>query len=105
MVWTTMTDTERWKYCTQCGHHVTNLSLLSAAERTALLERAIKERICGTYFLRMSGEMVTPETPLSHCERSGVKQLGVAGFSAAALAIAPGCVSADAAKIFTQCLT
>ena len=98
MPWTTMTGTERWKYCTQCGHHVTNLSLLSAAERAALLERARTERICGSYFMRLSGEMVTPEAPLSSCERKGVKQLGVAVLSAAAMALASGCISATAPK-------
>lgn len=98
MPWTEMTGTERWKYCAQCGHHVTNLSLLSAAERAALLERAKTERICGTYYLRLSGEMVTPETPLSSRERQGVKQLGVAVLSAAAMALASGCVSTTPPK-------
>ena len=93
-----MTGSERWKYCTQCGHHVTNLSLLSAAERAALLERAKTERICGTYYLRLSGEMVTPEAPLTSCERKGMKQVGVAVLSAAAMVIAAGCVSTAAPK-------
>lgn len=95
MPWTKMTGTERWKYCAQCGHHVTNLSLLSAAERAALLERAKTERICGSYYMRLSGEMVTPEAPLSDRERSGVRQFGVAVLSAAAMALAAGCVSKD----------
>lgn len=93
MPWAKMTGTERWKYCAQCGHHVTNLSLLSTAERAALLERAKTERICGSYFLRLSGEMVTPAAPLSDRERLGVRQLGVAVLSAAAMALASGCVA------------
>ena len=98
MPWTTMTGSERWKYCTLCGHHVTNLSLLSAAERAALVERAKTERICGTYYLRLSGEMVTPDAPLTSRERQGIKQVGVALLSAAAMAIASGCVSTAAPK-------
>ncbi len=81
------------KYCSQCGHHIHNLSLLNAAERAALLARAQNERICGTYYVRLSGELVTPEAPLTARERSNAKQFGAAILSAAAMAIASGCVA------------
>lgn len=88
-----MSGSERLKYCSQCGHHVSNLSLLSATERSALIARAKNERVCGSYFVRLSGEMVTPEAPMSRDEKRSVKQFGVAVLSAAALAVASGCVS------------
>lgn len=91
--WDGMSGTERWKYCAQCGHHVANLSLLTPAERKALLERAREERICGTYYLRLSGEMVTPEAPLTPNERGRIRQFGAAALSAAALTLATGCVA------------
>ena len=88
-----MTGTEQSKFCSQCGHHVRNLSLMSAAERAELLQRAKTERICGTYLVRLSGEMVTPAAPLSRSEWSRVRQFGVATLSAGALALAAGCVA------------
>ena len=93
-----MGGAERSKYCAQCGHHVANLSLLSATERSALLARARTEQVCGSYLVRLSGEMVTPEAPLSHAAQLGVKQFGVAALSAAALAIAAGCMSPPATR-------
>lgn len=90
--WQGMSGTERWKYCAQCGHHVANLSALTAAERQALLECAREARVCGTYYLRMSGEMVTPEAPLTPGEWGRLRQYGVAALSAAALTLAAGCV-------------
>ena len=91
--WETMSGSERLRYCSQCGHHVSNLSLLSAAERSELIARAGGDRVCGSYFVRLSGEMVTTEVPLTPEERRGVKQFGVAVLSAAALAVAGGCVT------------
>ena len=96
--WTQMSGSERTRFCRQCSHHVRNLSLLSAGERTALLARAREERVCGTYFVRLSGEMVTPENPLSVRERRRVRQFGVAALSAAALAVASGCMSSSDGK-------
>jgi hypothetical protein len=81
------------KACEQCGHQVANLSLLAADEREALLRRAETERVCGTYWVRLSGELVTPEAPLSEKERRSVKQYGVAALSAGALLVAAGCAA------------
>ena len=91
--WQQMTGDERRRFCSQCGHHVHNLSLLGRAEREALLARAGQERVCGTYYLRLSGGMVTPDRPLSERERRNLKQLGAAALSAGALALAAGCVT------------
>ncbi len=91
-----MSGNERSRFCEQCGHHVRNLSLMSAVERAELKQRAQTERICGTYYVRLSGEMVTPDAPLTRSEWSRVKQFGVAALSAGAMALAAGCVSTPA---------
>jgi len=88
-----MNGSERQKFCDRCGHHVANLSLLSAEERAALLARARDQSVCGSYFVRLSGELVTPERPLSFAESRSLRQFGIATLSAAALAVASGCVS------------
>jgi hypothetical protein len=67
--------------------------MLGADERRKVLERARTERVCGSYLVRLSGELVTPETPLSPSERRSVKQFGLAALSVSALAIAAGCVT------------
>lgn len=46
--------------------------------------------------MRLSGELVTPERPLSEREGNRIAQFGVATLSAAALAIASGCVTPKA---------
>ena len=70
-----------------------NLSSLTLDQRAAILQRAQVEKICGSYFVRLSGELVTPESPLSPREVRGIRQVGIAALSAGALALAAGCVS------------
>jgi hypothetical protein len=94
--WTKMSGTDRVRFCEACGRHVQNLSLLSDAERSALIKRARTERVCGSYWVRLTGELVTPANPLSPREKSSVRQFGTALLSAGALAIASGCVSQPA---------
>jgi len=88
-----MSGTERSKFCSQCGHHVRNLSLMSAVERAEILRRLKTERVCGSYLMRLSVEMVTPAAPLTRSEWSRVRQFGAAALSAGALALATGCVA------------
>lgn len=92
--WDALEGDEREKFCGKCGHRVTNLSAMSTAEREALLARASEERVCVSFYRRLSGEYVTPEAPLTSEERSKIRQLGVAALSAGALALAAGCTSA-----------
>ncbi len=84
-------DTSR--YCEACGHTIHNLSALTPEQRAAILKRAKTETICGSYFVRLSGELVTPESALSLREVRGIRQVGIAALSASALALAAGCVS------------
>jgi hypothetical protein len=91
--WNELRGDEREKFCTQCGHRVNNLSAISQVEREALLAKAGTERLCVSFYRRLSGEYVTAESPLTSEERSNIRQLGVAALSAGALALAAGCVS------------
>src|SRR5258708_32886468 len=91
-----MSGSEIRRFCETCVCHISNLSVMNAPARAALLEKARTERVCATYYVRLSGEMVTPENPLSTEEKSRVRQLGLAALSAGARALAAGCVSASA---------
>jgi len=91
--WDSMTGDERTRFCSKCHHQIPNLSLVSLQERQRLLEQAKTRQVCGTYYVRLSGELVTPEKPLTEREGKRIKQYGVAALSAAALAVASGCVA------------
>lgn len=91
--WGTLRGDERQRYCEKCGLTVTNLSELNQTEREALLARVGTERLCVSYYRRLTGEDVTPEAPLTGEERSRIKQVGVAVLSAGALALAAGCTT------------
>ena len=98
MAWSEMKGSDYSRNCAECGHTIHNLSALNADERTQLLRRARNEKICGTYFMRLSGELVTPQSPLSAGEVRSIRQVGVAALSAGALALAAGCVSTPVEK-------
>ncbi len=91
--WADLRGDERERFCEKCGHSVTNLSELSADARHALLSKVGKERLCVSFYRRLSGEFVTPEAPLTSEERSRIRQIGVAALSAGALALAAGCAA------------
>lgn len=93
--WSSLSGDERAKFCTQCGRTITNLSELDEKARLALLANASGEKICITYYRRLSGEFITPESPLTTEERASIKQLGVAALSAGALALAAGCMTTN----------
>ncbi len=93
MLWEMMRGNDITRFCESCGHHVHNLSALNDHQRAELIARARTEKICGTYQLRLNGELVTPEKPLTPREHLNLKQVGLAALSAGALALAAGCVS------------
>lgn len=91
--WETMSGDEREKLCAVCRRSIPNLSLMTSAERTALAEKTKTERVCASFYVRLSGEMVTAERPLTTTERSRVRQYGLVALSASALALATSCVA------------
>jgi hypothetical protein len=94
--WESMSGDERTKFCATCRRSIPNLSLMSAADRAALGEELKTERVCGSFSMRLTGEMVTPERPLTVPEKNRVRQFGVAALSASALAMATGCMAPHA---------
>jgi hypothetical protein len=66
---------------------------MSAEERAALAEKSRTERVCASFHVRLTGEMVTAERPLTAIEKSRVRQFGLAALSASALALVAGCVA------------
>ena len=98
MPWTAFHGDRETRFCEKCGHGVTNLSELDDEARAAFLATAAEKGICVTYYLRLSGQFITPGNPLKGDERSKLKQLGVVALSAGALALATGCVSSHAQK-------
>lgn len=96
--WAEMKGSDVSRYCAACGHTIHNLSALASEERAKLLQRAQTEKICGAYLVRLSGELVTTEAPLSSLEVRGIRQVGLAALSAGALALAAGCVSQSSEK-------
>lgn len=96
--WSGLQGDEKARFCEKCGCTITNLSELSEEARNTFLAQPRNGELCVTYYRRLSGEFVTPENPLTHEERSKIKQVGVAVLSAGALALGAGCVSASAPK-------
>jgi hypothetical protein len=96
-----MRGDERSRFCDTCRYTVVNLSAMTAEERRATLAaaRASGERLCVTYFRRLNGEFVTPESPLSAAEKRSVLSMRMAaGLSVGAFALAASCLTADAAE-------
>lgn len=94
--WESMSGDERTKLCATCQRSIPNLSLMSAADRAALGEKLKTGRVCGSFYMRLSSGMVTPERPLTMREKNRVRQFGLAALSASALAVATGCVAPNA---------
>ena len=87
--WNEMRGDDRERYCTKCSRTVVNLSLLTEAQRVAVLAEAQQrpDGLCVAYYQRLSGEFVSAETPVSPQESRRAVQFGVTALSAAALAV------------------
>lgn len=83
-----MRGDERERYCSKCSHTVVNISLLTMAEREALLANPPAGGLCVSYYRRLSGEDVSAEKPLTATESRRVVQWGVIAASAATIATA-----------------
>jgi hypothetical protein len=66
MRWEEMEGDERTRYCRACRLHVHNLSALSGAEAEALVSRTLVkgERLCGVYYQRADGSVMTRDCPV-----------------------------------------
>src|SRR6266516_379759 len=61
--WQDMTGDDRSRYCHQCRKHVYNFSAMSA-EEVADLIRAKEGRLCGRFYRRRDGTMLTANCPV-----------------------------------------
>jgi hypothetical protein len=61
--WQDMTGDDRTRYCHQCRKHVYNFSAL-AAEEVADLIRAKEGNLCGRFYRRRDGTMLTANCPV-----------------------------------------
>ncbi|MEO5958984.1 MAG: hypothetical protein ABIZ49_08425 [Opitutaceae bacterium] len=92
--WTKMRGDEKERFCSKCARTVVNISLLTEAQRAALLAQTNPGELCISYYRRLSGEFVSAENPLRPAEAASVVQYGVAALTLAAAAVAVDCVPA-----------
>jgi hypothetical protein len=83
-----MRGDERERFCAKCSRTVVNLSLLTEAERVALLQNTRPEDLCVAYYRRLSGEHVTAERPLLSKEARRIVQCSAAAIALGATATA-----------------
>lgn len=87
ILWSDMRGDEKERFCSKCARTVVNLSLLTEAQRTALLAQTDPRDLCVAYYRRLSGEFVTAEAPATQGEKRSVVQFGVAALSLGAAAV------------------
>ncbi|HEX5050174.1 MAG TPA: hypothetical protein VFZ65_00250 [Planctomycetota bacterium] len=62
--WNRMQGDERRRFCASCKLHVHDLSGMTAAEATALLQQAGGGRVCVRFFRRADGTVLTRDCPV-----------------------------------------
>lgn len=85
-LWRDMPGSETKRFCEECRHQVQNLSLLSEEERSELFQRAKTERVCGTYYRDLDGNLVTADSEASLTVK--IRALRLAAFAGSAVALA-----------------
>lgn len=91
--WDSMKGPAESRYCEKCHRNIPNLSLLSRAEREAILAKLGAEEVCAAFYRRLSGELVTIEELKSVGLKNAVRQFGVGALAATTLGLAAGCTS------------
>src|SRR5436190_13082644 len=61
--WDQMTGDDRARFCSLCQKNVYNLSALTAAEITALIQEK-EGKLCGRFYRRSDGTMLTADCPV-----------------------------------------
>jgi len=83
--WEDMTGDDRSRFCQHCQKHVFNLSAMSRAEAEQLV-REKEGRLCGRFYQRRDGRMLTGNCPVGqHRRRSRWVKFCAAGFAAVAI--------------------
>ena len=61
--WEAMNGDERQRFCSHCQLHVYNFSAMTKAEVEGLLRNA-ESRVCGRFYQRTDGTMLTQDCPV-----------------------------------------
>ena len=61
--WDKMSGDDRVRHCTDCRHNVYNFSNMTGNEVAALLTKS-EGRVCGRFYRRSDGTMITADCPL-----------------------------------------
>jgi len=90
--WEDMTGDERTRFCGQCSKHVYNFSAMTRVE-VEMLIREKDGRLCGRFYRRSDGRMLTTDCPTGvRRRRNRLARFGSAVF-AAVMFIFGGCSS------------
>ena len=85
--WEDMEGDDRARFCGQCRKHVFNFSAMTRAEAEALI-RAKEGRLCGRYFQRRDGRVLTMDCPTGReRHRTRLARLGGLLFATALVAL------------------
>jgi hypothetical protein len=98
MKWDEMRGDERERFCAKCNRTVVNLSVLTEAQRVALLASAQPGQLCAAYRRRLSRATNSPAAPLRRTTVRTVLRLGAAAaYVATVAAVANNATQPDSA--------
>jgi len=87
--WEQMTGDDRLRHCQQCNLNVYNFSAMSAQEVVDLVQQK-ESRLCGRFFRRADGTMITSDCPVGLRAALRRRIAGIAARAAAAILFAAG---------------
>ncbi len=91
--WDQMTGDDAKRYCGECHLHVYNLSAMKAADAEALLANAAAsgERLCGAFYRRADGTILTSDCPVGvSLARRAARRAGAIAIAALSMIFATG---------------
>lgn len=77
MSWDAMSGDDRMRFCARCKLHVYNLSAMKEGELEQLLREREGKRLCGRFFQRPDGTVMTRDCPVGW-RRKMLKAVGIA---------------------------
>ena len=77
MSWDAMSGDDRMRFCERCKLNVFNLSAMTKGELENLLEQKKDDRLCGRFFQRPDGTVMTSDCPVGF-RRKIVKRIAIA---------------------------
>ena len=77
MSWDAMSGDEKMRFCDRCSLNVFNLSAMTEEELETLLEQKQGKRLCGRFFQRADGTVMTSDCPVGW-RRKMAKRVAIA---------------------------